>query len=221
MNIIDRAGWNARAPLRVSHIATPTPRLWLHHTAAESHGPGGVRSTQNYHMDTKGWADIGYSFLVDDDGSVYEGRGAGVAGAHTEGDNTGSHGIACMGDYGERPPTPAMLDAVVGLVVHGYRHRWWPGHLTGGHRDAPGAQTACPGSTLYALIPDLNRRIAVRTREDDDMAWSEKDSENLAAVRSLLESINHHVAGTVEKGARLPTLMRDVDRIADKVAGQD
>lgn len=160
MRITPRAEWRARAPkYRPTSIPLPTPRLWLHHTAVEWHGPIGARQTQNYHMDTKGWNDLGYSFLVDDDGTVYEGRGAGVLGAHTEGDNDESHAIACMGDFTRRDPSQRMLDSIVDLAVHGHQAGWWPARITGGHRDAPGAQTACPGDRLHLLIPDLNRRI--------------------------------------------------------------
>lgn len=158
LKIVPRAGWNARPPERKIRMRTPSPRLWLHHSAAEWHNPSGVRQTQNYHMDSRGYDDVAYSFLVDDDGTVYEGRGAGVVGGHTKGDNSSSHAICAMGDFTKRQPTPAMIDSIVALVAHGHREGWWPDHITGGHRDAPGAQTACPGDRLARLIPEINRR---------------------------------------------------------------
>lgn len=57
--------------------------------------------------------------------------------------------------------------------------------------------------------------------EDDDMAWSPQDSANLAEAVKLLQNINHHISGAAVDGARLPTLMQDVDRMADKIVGKD
>lgn len=156
IHMVTRAEWGARPPRYVNRIATPTPELWLHHTAgAGDDGPSDARAIQDYHMDVKGWSDIAYSFLVDDDGTVYEGRGAGVAGGHTAGHNTISHAICAMGNYEVQAAGPALLDAIRRLGAAGRDRGWWPGRLTGGHRDASGASTACPGRNLYAALSSL------------------------------------------------------------------
>jgi len=156
VQLVTRAEWGARPPRYVNRIATPTPELWLHHTAgAGDDGPADVRDIQDYHMDVKGWSDIAYSYLVDDDGTVYQGRGAGVAGGHTEGHNTISHAICAMGNYETQTVGPVLLDAIRRLGAAGRDRRWWPGRFTGGHRDASGASTACPGRLLYAQLPNL------------------------------------------------------------------
>lgn len=157
MKIVTRAEWGARQPTKRYTMPTPTPRLWLHHAAVEYEGAAAVRECQRFHMDSKGWADIAYSFLVDDDGTVYEGRGAGVVGAHTEGDNSSSHGICAMGNYQGRDPSDTLIRAIAGLVAHGHRLYWWPAAFTGGHRQAPGAQTACPGDRLFRRLDEINR----------------------------------------------------------------
>lgn len=155
VDIVTRTGWDARPPTSVKRITVPTPELWLHHTATDQHGPGGVRAIQNFHMDTRGWSDIAYSFLVDDDGTIYEGRGPAVAGAHTHGHNTVSHAICVMGNYQNVHPTETSIRSVARLVRHGHQHGWWPERLTGGHRDV--GSTSCPGRYLYARIDDINR----------------------------------------------------------------
>lgn len=132
----------------------PTPELWIHHTADENHGPAGVRAIQRYHMDVKGWDDIAYSFLVDDDGSIYEGRGFGVAGGHTAGHNNHSHAICFMGNFQNRQPTAAAMEAARWLFHEGRRLGKWK-VISGGHRDAEGASTACPGKYLYARLNDI------------------------------------------------------------------
>jgi N-acetylmuramoyl-L-alanine amidase len=54
---------------------------------------------QNHHMDRNGWVDIGYNFVVGEDGRVYTGRGSGFVGAHAAGCNSRSMGIAIIGDF--------------------------------------------------------------------------------------------------------------------------
>lgn len=162
MRIVTRREWGAR-PARSRHaIATPTPRLWLHHAAGEFSGAGGVRQIQAFHMDTRGYSDVAYSFLVDDDGTVFEGRGVGIAGGHTKGDNTLSHAICALGNYENREPGPRLIDAIAELAAHGYRQGWWSDSFTGGHRDAPGAQTACPGRYLQSCLPEIRALVAAQ-----------------------------------------------------------
>jgi hypothetical protein len=171
MRIVPRSEWGARAPRAVTRITLPTPRLWVHHTAGSERGAAGMRSIQDFHMDGRGWNDIAYSFVVDDaDGTIYEGRGAGVAGGHTEGDNSRSHAICVMGNFQDRAPHPRTLQSIVELARHGRDVGWWVPTL-GGHRDAPGASTACPGGQLYAALPGLRSGLDLPELplEDDDM----------------------------------------------------
>lgn len=159
MNIEPRVAWGAKPPKRAPHKIAPTPRLWLHHTA----GPAGqtLAAIQAYHQWSKGWNDIAYSFLATADGRAWEGRGALIAGGHTAGDNTTSHAICAVGDYSHGAPSPAMVETIAQLVAHGHRQGWWTTRrITGGHREAPGAATACPGDRLQALIPTINARAA-------------------------------------------------------------
>ena len=159
MRLLTRADWGARPPRSRRTMMLPKADLYLHHTAgSEPDGPAGVRAVQAFHMDRRGYHDIAYSFVVDRIGAVFEGRGAGVVGAHTKGHNTTSHAICVLGHYDRETPSEAALDGVAGLVAHGRRQGWWPAGITGGHRDV--GSTSCPGNRLYAAIPDLNRRAA-------------------------------------------------------------
>ncbi|MCR4314820.1 MAG: peptidoglycan recognition protein family protein [Planctomycetes bacterium] len=78
--------------------------LTIHHSA----GPGDedVRQIQRFHMDTRGWADVGYHFLIASDGTTYEGRPVGFQGAHVENNNRGNLGICVQGNFAfaERVP---------------------------------------------------------------------------------------------------------------------
>ena len=58
-----------------------------------------VRSYQNLHIDVRGWIDIGYQFVIGEDGNIYEGRGWNFIGAHAPGYNAQSIGISIIGDF--------------------------------------------------------------------------------------------------------------------------
>ena len=143
--IIPRAGWGADESLRFNESGEmikrleyyPIQMLVVHHTAMGDDDPdpaGTVRAIYYYHAVTRGWGDIGYNFLVDAAGNIYEGRysreyapeairsgddgrGRGVAGAHATGANAGSVGIAVLGTFDTRAPTTAARDALVRLMA--------------------------------------------------------------------------------------------------------
>lgn len=160
VTIVPRAGWGAPAT-GAPPIPVPTPELWLHHSGADGHGAGEVRAIRDYHIRRRGMVDIAYSFVVDMDGTIYEGRGAGRAGGHTRDHNSRSHGVCALGNYEHVQPSPAMIRALADLARHGHQAGWWlPRGYTGGHRDVPGAATACPGRHLYAAIREINALAA-------------------------------------------------------------
>jgi len=181
--IVPRAGWRAdekirRAPPRYAgavHFAV------VHHTAgSNSYGPATsaaiVRAIEIYHVRGNGWNDIGYNFLVDRYGQVFEGRYGGmtraVIGAHAQGFNTGSVGVSILGDY-TSTAVPAAAEAALEKLlawrldvahVDPRSTLMWvsdgnPKYPRGtpvflraisGHRDT--GFTTCPGNRLYARL---------------------------------------------------------------------
>jgi len=185
MEIITREQWGARPPRHRNSITTPTSELWLHHAAGgvvvgDDHVSDAdlkrIRAIQNYHMDVRGWSDIAYSFLMDPDGNVFEGRGTGVAGGHTRGHNTVSHAICIMGNYEEQAVDEDLLPRLAALVRHGASEGWWPSKITGGHRDASGAQTSCPGRALHAQISTIHELEEVDTMPEP-ASWAKESWE--------------------------------------------
>ena len=108
--IVPRAAWGADESIRRNEPeSAPAIRLAVvHHTAGandytQAQAPAIVRAIQVFHVKQNGWNDIGYNFLVDRFGTVYEGRYGGITenviGAHAQGFNTGSVGVAVLGTY--------------------------------------------------------------------------------------------------------------------------
>ena len=162
--MVTRSGWFAALPkFPPNSILLPSPELWLHHSASSGSDEITVKAIQAFHQASppagRGWNDIAYSFLVDNDApdiDIFEGRGPGISGAHTGGHNTISHAICLIGNYDTSTPTAAALERIAHLVAYGYDQGWWPLGFTGGHRDV--GSTSCPGGKLYALIDSINAR---------------------------------------------------------------
>jgi N-acetylmuramoyl-L-alanine amidase-like protein len=188
--MVTRAGWGADetavhgAPL----YGTSVQVFFVHHTAtgngyACADSPSIVRGIQAYQVRGKGWDDIGYNFLVDKCGTIFEGRAGGVGrpvtGAHTLGFNTDASAIAVIGDYGSTGVAATVRTAIatvaayklgaygnapngtVKLVSHG-SDRFADGTLVtlpriAGHRDT--GRTECPGDALYTQLGAI-REIA-------------------------------------------------------------
>ena len=124
--INSRATWGARGPKTAPEYAPTVQMAFVHHTVnSNSYAPGDVpsilRGIQAYHMDSNGWNDIGYNFLVDRFGGIWEGRDGGmdrpVIGAQVAGFNTGSTGVSVIGDFTNAAPSGAAVDAVGRLLA--------------------------------------------------------------------------------------------------------
>jgi N-acetylmuramoyl-L-alanine amidase-like protein len=189
--IIMRPAWNADETIRRSapRYASAVHFAVVHHTAGTNaysaeESASIVRGIELYHVKGNGWNDIGYNFLVDRYGNVFEGRYGGVArnvvGAHAAGFNTGSVGVAVLGTYGAQQITPAARAALVRLlawrldVAHvdplstliwtsGGNSKYPTGTTVAlraitGHRDT--GFTECPGAAFYAQLPAVAAAVA-------------------------------------------------------------
>lgn len=191
-DIVPRAQWErGECTPREAPVEGAVRAAFVHHTAdgaayAPEDSPNVVLAMCRYHRNTNRWNDLGYNFVVDRYGQVFEGRAGGVdrpvIGAHAQGWNAQSTGIAVIGEYGTAGIPEAAMAALGRLVawklaLHGIRpddtvvlesaggaaNRYERGrrvrfHTVSGHRD--GDHTACPGNALYAQLPDLRRRAA-------------------------------------------------------------
>jgi flagellar hook assembly protein FlgD len=179
-------GYRRKVPARYA----PAVRFAVvHHTAGASpatpaQSAAMVRAIAIYHVYSNGWDDIGYNFLVDRFGQIFEGRYGGidrpVIGAHAEGFNDGSVGIALIGTYSSASPSAAARAALVRLLAWRldlahvdplsrvtYASGGNPEYRAGrrvtlraisGHRDT--GFTTCPGSRAYALLPSIAAAVS-------------------------------------------------------------
>ncbi|XP_062842958.1 peptidoglycan recognition protein 5 [Trichomycterus rosablanca] len=109
---------------------------------------------QHLHIQQRQFQDIGYNFLVDQAGVVYEGRGWGVVGAHAKTHNLNSVGVAFMGNFNDETPSMAALSAVRALFRYGMKEGFLsPDCVILGHRDV--SDTECPGENLYSVLHTL------------------------------------------------------------------
>jgi hypothetical protein len=164
---------------------------FVHHTVnANDYGPedsaGIVLAMARYHISSNGWNDLGYNFVVDRYGQIFEGRAGGidqaVIGAQAQGYNAVSTGVANIGTFEDVGQTNEALNAMARLIAWKLALHGAPvtGTVTvtsaggaankhpagrpvtferiSGHRD--GDKTSCPGAALYAQLPELRRRAA-------------------------------------------------------------
>ncbi|XP_058243170.1 peptidoglycan recognition protein 5 isoform X2 [Hemibagrus wyckioides] len=117
-----------------------------------------LQHIQHLHIHERSFNDIGYNFLVDQTGEVYEGRGWGIVGAHAKAHNHDSVGVAFMGNFNDESPSLQALSAVRALIQHGVAKGYLqPNFVILGHRDI--ADTQCPGEKLYSSLHTLKAPI--------------------------------------------------------------
>jgi hypothetical protein len=194
--IIARSVWHAdeKAVREKPAYTGAVEMVFLHHTDhsnsydCRTDVPGMLRSMQEHHIHDMGWNDLGYNFVVDRCGNIYEGRAGGVdravRGAHAKGFNGRTLGIAALGHFGSGQEVPrAMLESIaavaawklprgvdpeghVRMVSNNDESRYKKGRpaelrVISGHRDE--YETQCPGEALYRQLPRL-REMVTRLR---------------------------------------------------------
>jgi hypothetical protein len=172
--IYSRAQWGANEKIREQGPPQygTVETGFIHHTVnannyTRDQVPALLRGIYAYHVESRGWRDIGYNYLVDRFGRIWEGRYGGVnravVGAHTLGFNEVSFAMSAIGNFDIARPPAAVVAAYARLfawklAIYNIRAnnprvlvkgRWL--HAINGHRDV--GQTACPGRYLYARIP--------------------------------------------------------------------
>ena len=205
--ITTRAQWGADESLRNAppSYASSVDFAVVHHTVnsndyAPSDSAALVRGIYLFHTQSNGWSDIGYNFLIDRFGQVFEGRYGGinqpVIGAHTGGFNANSTGVSLIGDFstsGVPDATYQSLRKVLAwkLALHHVNPLGTTNHKVAasdcncqnfavgdtvtiptitGHRDLDA--TGCPGQYMYDLIPQLRNDVAMDIGSQGPAQWT-------------------------------------------------
>ncbi|MEW2130510.1 N-acetylmuramoyl-L-alanine amidase [Streptomyces sp. NPDC005435] len=188
--IVPRSGWNADesiSPEAPAYIDGKIKAVVVHHTASTNdytcaEAPSIINAIYTYDVTGLGWKDLGYNFVVDKCGTIYEGRKGGVdlpvVGAHAYGFNSQTTGIAVLGTYVDSPPPLAAMTSVARLAAwklgqYGVQpdatvtlttalagqnlagRTWEPGEemtLPAIHGHRDGYNTLCPGDAFYAAL---------------------------------------------------------------------
>ncbi|MEU1277573.1 N-acetylmuramoyl-L-alanine amidase [Streptomyces sp. NPDC005805] len=197
--VVNRAGWGADESLNTEGPIylpenNPVKAVFVHHTTDGAYdcaqSAAVVRAMHVYHVKTNGWRDLGYNFLVDKCGTVFEGRQGGidqpVMGAHTYGFNAESSSVAIIGDYTSAEAPDAALTAAariaayklgqyggdpagtVSLVAGATQKNYAGRQFTAGQSytfdrisgHRDGFNTECPGMKLYPQLPALRTLAA-------------------------------------------------------------
>lgn len=187
-------------------IYYPASHMIVHHTVSSNLGPdynwaSVVRAIWSYHTYTREWGDIGYNYLIDINGVIYEGylnedyENLDVKGIHASGANRGSMGVSLIGtftapDYPNLPgiaPSEPMKASLVDLLSWKAEQRSinvydasdslpdisWGLPTLMGHRDVYGT-TECPGDQAHALLPWLRDQVAARIGLVDPYTYVEE-----------------------------------------------
>ncbi|MEU8678676.1 N-acetylmuramoyl-L-alanine amidase [Streptomyces sp. NPDC048560] len=196
---VTRAGWGADESLRFKPDGSenspqsyyPAQTLTVHHTAGVNGDPdpaATIRAYYHMHAITNDWGDIGYHFLIDEAGRIYEGRYSGTDGLpahdstgkmvtafHAAGYNSGNLGIALLGTFSDQSTAAAARESLTLLLAAlSAAHDFDPQAdvtfvnpvngvtrnvpMISGHRDW--LATECPGTTLYGELPALRADVA-------------------------------------------------------------
>lgn len=230
-SIISRAAWGADESLLNRNGADCVPPKYdqtvkaavIHHTegsnsytAAQSASI--VRGIYSYHVVSRGWCDIGYNFLIDKYGQIFEGRHGGITmpvhGAHATLWNTNTVGVSFMMNSMTEAPTQASLNASYELLAwklgSNYRNPQGTTTLVGktqpvifGHGDV--MPTDCPGTHIRAHLPQLRVNVAATMRGNEKTPlyelWASQGGDNgpLGPVHELERNLaNGRTVGFVK-----------------------
>lgn len=186
----------------------PATHMVVHHTVSGNNGYTDwapiVRAIWSYHTYTNGWGDIGYNYLIDQNGYIYEGHmnqdyvNLDVVGTHAAGANSGSMGVSLIGtftDLDDYPtyngitPPQVMVNSLIDLLSWKAEQRninvfessdalpyidYGLPHLMG-HRNVYGT-TECPGDQAFRLIPGLRQQVATRIGITDPYFYVSEES---------------------------------------------
>lgn len=163
MKIVSRAKWGAKPARSTTRLAPDrVKQVVVHHTTGQYRDHSTVQAIQRFHQVDRGWADVGYNFLVAPNGKIYEGRGWDVQGAHARGHNSTSVGVAYIGDG--RLPVPDAAFEAISFLIDEAKKRFGNVKVVG--HNAVGS-TVCPGPVIDRWLQTPPEKPSDAAREPE------------------------------------------------------
>jgi hypothetical protein len=158
--VIPRREWTSASPrLALANPMRSVTRITVHHDAMISTGirsradaASRLEAIRRAHVG-RDWADIGYHFVIDPLGNVWEGRPIALQGAHVKDHNEGNLGVMVMGNFDAQAPSPMALEALERFLVERMRVHRVSARAVHTHREL--GPTQCPGTSLQAQMVRL------------------------------------------------------------------
>ena len=173
--VTSRHQWGAINPDKICNSVVDPYRASIHHTASPDSDGGDpharMRGMQSYHINTNGWCDIGYHFVVAQSGEIMQGRSrSNRPGAHVGGENWGNVGISMIGNYTSATPPDIQIENVANILQWVHETHGVPLNRDSvrGHREWPGQTTACPGNQGLGQLDEIINRASDGDSPDPD-----------------------------------------------------
>lgn len=162
--VIPRTEWTHATPVAsLMNPMLPVKYITVHHdgmtpftTDDMKSSAGRIETIRNGHRGN-GWGDIGYHFVIDRDGRVWEGRAINYQGAHVKNWNEGNLGICCLGNFDEQSPSAEQMAALERHLKFLMRTYGVPKTRVKTHQEWAGAKTACPGKSLQLTMVQMRK----------------------------------------------------------------
>ena len=164
--IHNRSEWNARPVRRNVDRMSQISRITVHHTGDKLHHSSSqrvsareIKKIQKYHQQQNGWADIGYHFVIDQNGRIWEGRPLRYQGAHARGHhNVGNVGVVLLGNFLLQKPSKKQFSSLDRLLVDLCRRHRVPPHRVHTHSELLNGETQCPGPVISRWLSRFRQR---------------------------------------------------------------
>jgi hypothetical protein len=168
--VLPRSAWTSTGPIvRLADPMGPITRITVHHDGmppvtlrTQAEVARRIEQIRRAHVEGRGWADIGYHYVIDPQGRVWEGRPVRLQGAHVQDNNPGNLGILVMGNFDEQTPTASARDALDGFLAEQVRRYRVPLSRVYTHQEFK--RTACPGRSLQRYMLETRSRTGRLSR---------------------------------------------------------
>lgn len=195
LTILGRKSWGFRGPLGPAIMPTlPSRGLYVHHsvTRPTSSPAADMRTLERIGQQRFGRLSYSHAYHIATR-TFLEGQGNYI-GAHTGGQNSSTHGIVLIGNYDAHLLPDYVEEDLADFVRFGASRNWWQPVILGGHRDAPGASTSCPGKHGMAMLRAAQSLLA---KPKGITMLSEADIDRIAA--KVTEQLTPVVADAVAR----------------------